>query len=74
MARGLGCLDPHDLVLSKLVAGREKDFEFARALLDAGLVRIEVLLARAELLRGVPAIRRRVTNWLEGQSKPGDGS
>ena len=25
------CLDPHDLVVSKLVAGREKDHDFARS-------------------------------------------
>jgi hypothetical protein len=44
------CLDPHDLVVSKLVAGREKDFDFARALIIAGLIDIEILLARAALL------------------------
>jgi len=37
------CLDVHDLAVSKLVAGREKDFEFLRVLLrekmaDAGLL------------------------------------
>jgi hypothetical protein len=30
--RGL-CLEPHDLVVSKLVAGREKDFRFTEAFL-----------------------------------------
>jgi len=54
------CLDPHDLVVSKLVAGREKDFEFARALVSARLVRVDTLLARAELLPGPGAIRNRV--------------
>jgi hypothetical protein len=39
--------DPHDLVVSKLVAGRPKDHEFARALLGAGLVDVDVLRARA---------------------------
>jgi hypothetical protein len=29
------CLDRHDLVISKLVAGREKDFAFAAALISA---------------------------------------
>ncbi len=33
--RGL-CLERHDLVVSKLVASREKDFEFASALLAKG--------------------------------------
>ncbi|MGB3184501.1 MAG: hypothetical protein WBB15_01395 [Ornithinimicrobium sp.] len=40
-ATGL-CLEPHDLVLSKLVAGRMKDFEFVVALLDADLVDLEL--------------------------------
>ena len=46
------CLDPHDLVVSKLVAGREKDFVFARALLDAELVDADILVERARLLSG----------------------
>lgn len=58
------CLEPHDLVISKLVAGRPKDFEFARALLVAGLVDIDVLRARAELLPVIPAVKRRVIEWL----------
>lgn len=36
-ATGL-CLDPHDLVLSKYAAGRERDLEFNRALVRHGLV------------------------------------
>jgi Nucleotidyltransferase of unknown function (DUF6036) len=60
------CLEPHDLVVSKLVAGRDKDYQFARALLEAGLVHADVLRARAELLPGIPANRRRVIDWLNG--------
>lgn len=59
------CLEPHDLVVSKLVAGREKDYRFARALLKAGLIQRQTLEARAELIPGVPAIRRRVLEWIE---------
>lgn len=32
------CLHPVDLVISKLLAGREKDVEFVRAVFDAGIV------------------------------------
>lgn len=32
------CLDPHDLVIAKYVAGREKDLIFNRALIGRGLV------------------------------------
>ena len=60
------CLDPHDLVVSKLVAGREKDYAFARALLKADLVQADVLRARVELLPGPQAIKGRVIRWLKG--------
>lgn len=33
------CLEPHDLWISKAIAGRPKDLEFCRALLDRELVR-----------------------------------
>jgi hypothetical protein len=59
------CLEPHDLVISKLVAGRSKDVEFARALIDAGLVDRETLLRRAEELDAAPLTKRRVREWLE---------
>lgn len=63
------CLDPHDLVVSKLAAGREKDFEFAAALLRAGLVDAGVLRERAEILDTVPAVRRRVVEWIDAFKK-----
>lgn len=40
------CLEPHDLVLAKCAAGRERDWDFARDALRAGLVRAETLLER----------------------------
>lgn len=40
------CLEVHDLVLSKYVPGREKDFRFCRAAIAAGLLRRETLLER----------------------------
>ena len=39
-------LEPHDLVLAKSVAGRDRDWEFARDALAAGLVEIETLRSR----------------------------
>jgi hypothetical protein len=44
-ATGL-CLEPHDLVISKYVAGREKDDHFVRAALEHRLVDPDVLRAR----------------------------
>lgn len=44
------CLEPHDLVLSKCVAGRERDWGFAADALRAGVVEAGVLLDRIEQL------------------------
>lgn len=55
------CIEPHDLVVSKLVAGREKDTNFATALIAAGLVDVDMLLERAQLLPGPGTVRKRVT-------------
>jgi len=63
------CLEPHDLVVSKLVAGREKDYRFARALLEARLIRAEVLSERVELLPVPQAVRRRVLGWIDAAGK-----
>ena len=48
----VSALEIHDLAASKLMAGRDKDFEFLRALLEHGLCDFPTLLARFELLRG----------------------
>lgn len=40
------CLEIHDLVISKYVAGREKDMEFVRAVIANGMVDEETLHAR----------------------------
>jgi hypothetical protein len=39
-------LEPHDLVLAKCVAGRDRDWEFARDAIPADLVQVDELLAR----------------------------
>lgn len=54
------CIEPHDLVVSKLVAGREKDVEFAEALLRAALVNAHTLRERADLLPKPGAVIKRV--------------
>lgn len=71
-ATGL-CLEPHDLVLSKLVAGRMKDYEFVTALLDAGLVQPDVLHHRARLLPVGPLRIRRILEWLDGYTPRRNG-
>ncbi|MEM9478599.1 MAG: DUF6036 family nucleotidyltransferase [Verrucomicrobiota bacterium] len=37
------CLDPHDLAISKIIAGREKDLAFVTVMLRHGLTEIRVL-------------------------------
>jgi len=44
------CMDLHDLVISKLGAGRDKDLDFARALAQLGVLRRETLLERLPLV------------------------
>jgi hypothetical protein len=51
------CLEPHDLWISKAIAGRAKDLEFCRALLDRAVVSSERLRDR---LAAVDALDPRV--------------
>jgi hypothetical protein len=59
-------VEPHDLVVTKLAAGRDKDLEFAASLLDSGLVHLDLLFERAALL---PKSSRSVTNWLKAYQR-----
>lgn len=59
------CLEPHDLWVSKAVAGRPKDIEFCRALLDRNIVRPPTLRERLAKVRGLdPAVRRRASSLI----------
>jgi hypothetical protein len=60
------CLEAHDLVLAKCVAGRERDWEFARSALAANLVQIEELIRRAEDLPVSASERKHVRKMLTG--------
>lgn len=44
------CLDPHDLAVSKLVAGREKDLEFLTELIRNRLLDEEIIFQRIDTL------------------------
>ena len=45
------CLEIHDLWISKVIAGRPKDVEFCRALVDARNVDPSILIQRLEAVR-----------------------
>jgi hypothetical protein len=45
------CLETHDVAVSKLMAGREKDFPFIIALLERRLITLPTLVERAALIQ-----------------------
>jgi uncharacterized nucleotidyltransferase DUF6036 len=45
------CMEPNDLVLSKLGAGREKDLDFAQAAAKLNLVDHQILLERLKMVQ-----------------------
>ena len=63
--RGL-CLEPHDGVISKMVAGRQKDYTFANALLRSGLLDPRTLAERIDLLDAADRQKERIRDWLRG--------
>lgn len=67
--RGL-CLEPHDCVISKLVAGREKDLAFASALVRAGLIDLDVLASRVGTVAAHPLVVERIRTWIDAHGRP----
>lgn len=67
-ATGL-CLEVHDLAVSKLAAGREKDLDFVRALLRHALADPGVIASRISSMRVDEAILRAIESRLE-QARP----
>ena len=53
------CLEPHDLWVSKAVAGRKKDIAYFKALLERGLVRPFTLSQRVKNTRAIADVLRR---------------
>jgi hypothetical protein len=56
------CMDPNDLVLSKLGAGRRKDLAFAQAAAALRLIRRETLVDRLERVRCSDHMRKLITD------------
>jgi hypothetical protein len=59
------CLEPHDLLIAKYVAGRAKDLQFSRAAAAAGLVERPTLLERLTQTAIDDETRRRVAALIE---------
>lgn len=60
------CLEVHDLILAKCVAGRDRDWEFAQAGLAAGLIQIQELFRRTGDLPIPASGQARIRKMLEG--------
>jgi Nucleotidyltransferase of unknown function (DUF6036) len=58
------CIEPHDLVISKLLADRPKDLHYCRALLDAGYVKATTLRQRIPYTDATETERSRITDFL----------
>jgi hypothetical protein len=58
------CLEPHDLWISKAIAGRHKDLEFCSALLSLGVVNVAELSRR---LADVGSINDRVRTLVQSR-------
>lgn len=52
------CLEPHDLWVSKAIAGRPKDREFCRALMERGIVDAKALHTRLGAVSTIDAAAR----------------
>jgi len=64
------CMDPHDLVLSKLGASREKDLEFARSAVALGLVRRDELIRRLAWVNCSDEHRRHIVARIDALLPP----
>ena len=63
------CPDLHDLATSKCVAGREKDADYIRTLLQHQLVKLDVLLARIGLLDASKHDLPQVIQWTQRRAQ-----
>jgi hypothetical protein len=68
------CLERHDLILAKCVAGRDRDWEFAEEALKFGVVELDELLRRVPDLPIDAVHRRRVEAMLRGLGKKIDSA
>ena len=58
------CIETHDLAASKLVAYREKDRDFVRALLIEKMIIVETLIERIHMLQIDEQLRERILKWV----------
>lgn len=59
------CLEVHDLAISKLVAGRHKDYEFVQELIRHQMIRKNIMLTRLDDVELMAAERSRLRSKIE---------
>ncbi|MDQ0634399.1 hypothetical protein QFZ40_002308 [Arthrobacter pascens] len=59
------CLEPHDLCVAKLIAGRPKDHLFVGAVLKHGMVSAEVICDRLQTVENDNLRRDRALSWVQ---------
>lgn len=65
------CVEPHDVAVAKLLAGRDKDIQYVRALLRSGHLQPGTLLERAELASMEDFEMERIVRIVIGAARPG---
>jgi hypothetical protein len=64
------CMDPNDLVLSKLGAGRPKDLTFSRAAANLDLIQRRILLERLDHVECSDQMRKLITDRITATFAP----
>lgn len=65
------CLEPHDLCVAKLLAGRGKDIEYVQAMVNAGRVDPGLLIERARRTDATVDEIERFGQWTAAMRRPG---
>ncbi len=63
------CLEPHDRAVSKLIAGRDKDFDFVGVMVAAKIVNAGVIQERIKGTVADPIFLQRASGWVERLSE-----
>lgn len=66
------CLEVHDLLISKYVAGRDKDREFCTAVVESELADQDLLRIRLASTKLDVAVRTRVARWITADYSAGN--
>ena len=63
-AKGL-CLEVHDLLVSKVIAGRDKDFAFLESAAQHDMATPEILLQRLATVEVEPVVKEKARSAIE---------